>query len=160
MLRLRNGEYHTAGVATRHERFRIAIVEDVPMIANLYSIALKRQGHEVVMTALTGERMLRALDEKEAREVDVAIVDYRLGTGMDGLTCAKLILSKSPGTNIILATADDSFEKEEVTSHSVQVLKKPFSINLLLECISRLRGSANREGPGGQSPSKDQAIRN
>ena len=114
---------------------KVAIVEDEDHLRSLYSLTLRNRGFEVLISAHCGEQMLSAMDESKARNVDVAIVDYRLGKGMNGLDIAKLILEANSRVRIIIATADDSITKEAKAA-GYSILIKPFSIQQLFECVS------------------------
>ena len=114
---------------------RIAIVEDVQELVNLYSTALKLHGHEIVFTADSGEKAVELTRNAEFREaqVDVVIVDYRL-QGMDGIETSKNILMRSPKARIIIVSADRSAE-EEARARGYIFVRKPFSIAELLDAI-------------------------
>lgn len=110
----------------RNGGLRIAIVDDAPSLVETYSIVLRTKGHDVVATATNGEQMLAWLDDNRAKNIDVAIIDYRLGNGIDGLTLAQLLLKKNPHIKIIIASADESL-RNEPNGSGFFVLRKPFS---------------------------------
>jgi CheY-like chemotaxis protein len=116
---------------------RIAIVDDVSSLVNMYSLALRTEGHEILATAETGEQLFASLDDNQVKEIDVAIVDYRLGNGMNGLTLANLLLQRNPKIKIVIASADE-LVRSDAKRRGLTVLTKPFKLSELRECISEL----------------------
>ncbi|MGH2638297.1 MAG: response regulator, partial [Rhabdochlamydiaceae bacterium] len=91
-------------------------------------------GHDVLLTSSRGEEAVPAMAKIELQKIDVALVDYELGYGLNGLQTAKEILRRSPATQIIIMTANDSI-KNEVLSAGFGFLQKPFEINTLVKSI-------------------------
>jgi CheY-like chemotaxis protein len=75
------------------------IVDNDQAVLDLLLLDLRLEGHEVVATALTGED---ALDLCAKHEPDVAVVDYRLGPGINGVEVARR-LESSP-VRVVLFT--------------------------------------------------------
>ena len=122
---------------------RILIAEDEADIATPYKIALEKRHHEVVVTE-SGDDCLDAYHEalkntKSGSKVyfDVVVLDYRI-PGKDGVEVAKEILSINPEQRIILASA---YVKDSVATAAkelkriVEVLQKPFALNILVDII-------------------------
>jgi CheY-like chemotaxis protein len=119
-----------------NSKLQIAIVEDVPGLLDTYVRILQALGHEVVATAFSGEQMLESLTDIRVRSLDMAIIDYRLGSGMDGLTLANLLMEKNPNIKIVMATADNDWIRTEAKNHGLAVLSKPFSLREFRSLIS------------------------
>jgi len=115
----------------------VAIVEDDVNLCNLYKLILARNGHRVTIVAHSGEEIKKAIEENKLQKIDFAIVDYRLGNGMNGLEVAHLILESNPRTRIVIATAEDSIKKQ-VEAAGLKLLTKPFSVENLLLCFPRI----------------------
>ena len=114
---------------------KVAILDDIQELVNLYSTALKLHGHEIVFTADCGEKAVELARNAELSDaqVDVVIVDYRL-QGMNGIETSKNILMHNPKARIIIVSADGSAEEEARASGYIFV-RKPFTIAELLDAI-------------------------
>ncbi|MGI0090843.1 MAG: response regulator, partial [Nitrososphaerales archaeon] len=110
---------------------KVAIIEDESQLRDLYSLVLKDRGYDIVFRANCGEEVIIAIAEGKLSGLDIAILDYRLGSGINGLQTARLILQSKPNVRIIIATADDSIQCE-VRAAGFFLLKKPFTIIDLL----------------------------
>jgi response regulator NasT len=75
------------------------IVDNDQAVLDLLLLDLRLEGHEVVATALNGED---ALDLCAKHRPDVAVVDYRLGPGINGVEVARR-LESSP-VRVVLFT--------------------------------------------------------
>lgn len=123
---MNNQPENTLANPKRNVGLRIAIIDDAPSLVETYSIVLRAKGHKVVATAMSGEQILTSLDDNRARSIDVAIIDYRLGNGIDGLSLANMLLERNPHMKIIIASADESIRNDPKCS-GFAVLRKPFS---------------------------------
>ena len=89
---------------------RILVVEDNPLVAKFYRLALERAGGYAVTSTEDVEEILRMVS---AHAVDAVILDVSLrncrydGRSIDGLELAQLIRTKPEGKTlpILLATA-------------------------------------------------------
>jgi len=89
---------------------RVLVVEDNPLVAKFYRLALERGGGYEVLCSEEVEEILRQVAEQR---VDVAILDVSLrncryeGRSIDGLDLARLIRGTPEGKTlpILLATA-------------------------------------------------------
>ncbi|MBU0927195.1 MAG: PAS domain S-box protein [Spirochaetes bacterium] len=95
----------------------VLLVEDELLIAMAEKAMLERHGFKVV-TASSGEKAVRAVDE--AAEIDLALMDINLGSGMDGTEAAARILEKHDIPLVFLSshTEREIVEKtESITSY-------------------------------------------
>jgi DNA-binding response OmpR family regulator len=125
--------------ASKERRLKIAIVEDDPLLCNLYSTILTTMGIQIPIIAQNAEQMINAIGEGQTKNLDLAIVDYRLGKGINGLDLARMIAQDNEQIEIMIATADDSIS-EEVREAGFTLLLKPFSVRDLREFISEQLG--------------------
>ncbi|MGA1793271.1 MAG: DUF835 domain-containing protein [Thermoplasmatota archaeon] len=110
----------------------VFIVEDEPMIQELYMDALTIRGHKVIGSAETGEEAVRMISSME-KVPQLVIMDHRM-PGMGGLSAAREILEMDPSARIVLVSADDSAVWESLKLGIVG-LKKPFNIADLIRSI-------------------------
>lgn len=78
------------------------VADDHPPILDAVTRALGEAGFEVVGQALDGEQALRLIEE---RRPAVALLDVRIGRGVDGLEVTRRIQRSAPGTNAVLYTS-------------------------------------------------------
>ncbi|MGH2449263.1 MAG: response regulator [Chloroflexota bacterium] len=109
---------------------RIIIAEDAVALLSLYKKVLELNGHIVVMTASDGMTLLKNAKEGKCPNADVALLDYNMGL-VNGLEVATELLLHSPEMRVIIASADDSVERES-KQLGLAFLMKPFTINELL----------------------------
>jgi len=106
------------------EKTKILIVEDNPIVAEDLKTKLIHLGYDVTATAYSGEQ---ALDSVERHRPDIALMDIRLGEGMNGIDTA-LKLKKTHGVSVIYLTAhadDDTISKAKLTEPYGYIVK-PF----------------------------------
>jgi DNA-binding NtrC family response regulator len=113
---------------------RIAIVDDEPPLCSLFSQILGENGFEVVYIGNSGEEILEAIAQGALDKVDMVLLDYNLGNGIDGLKTAARIKRHLPKVTIILVTAEVSIRKEVLAS-GLSFLEKPFSIEEFLKVV-------------------------
>jgi CheY-like chemotaxis protein len=125
----------SANSQEKNKNRKIAIVEDVRELSKLYQTVLRRYGHEVILTASSGEEMIAKVENgTSAKDIDVMILDYNM-TGMNGFEAAKEMLRRNPMTKIIIASSADSI-KTEANSVGFTYLRKPFSIENLVQAVN------------------------
>lgn len=132
---------------------KVLIAEDETDIAKVYRRALRRRGHDVVLTK-DGEECLaayrHALDSAQARSdptrtdtgqqqppFDVVVLDYKMPK-KDGLQAAREILDLFPEQRIIFASAyvkDTLEESVKELRQVVELMQKPFEAELLADVI-------------------------
>lgn len=120
---------------------KIGIIEDVESLASLYAQALEFKGYSIVANSRSAEEFLELLEQRKEllESIEIAIIDYRLGV-MNGFDLAKILLEKKPSIHIIFASAEESIERE-ARSAGFAYLRKPFTMNLLIEEINRTGNS-------------------
>ncbi len=121
------------GGASRGDPLKIAIVEDNADLSNLYATILNFHKHVIIYVANNGEDFVRAIKLGRLKDVNVALIDYRL-PGLNGLEAARILASTHPNVKIIIATADDLVEKQ-VSEEGFVLLKKPFSARELIHSL-------------------------
>ncbi len=124
----------------------ILIVEDHPLIAKFYRLALERAGG---FACIVTEKVDEMLAEIEAGRVDLAILDVSLsateweGRNIDGVELARLLRERSPGKiPILLATAHAMAGDRErllAASGADDYLEKPiYDAKQLIEKVLQL----------------------
>ncbi len=123
---------------------KILVAEDDPDIARLYELALESRKHDVIIT-VDGEKCLEVYREvlkltdpaKNDSPFDVVVLDYRMPK-KDGMEVAEEILVLSPQQRIIFASAyvkDTLADAIKQFNHEVELIPKPFKINVLIDTI-------------------------
>ncbi len=112
---------------------RVAVVDDVPGLRQLYEFVLRQYGHKVVLIASSGEEVVKEANGGKFKDVDVLILDYRMDT-VNGLQAAAKVLQRNPQVKIIIASGEEEIENQ-VRAAGLQYLKKPFGKDDLLKSI-------------------------
>lgn len=126
----------------------ILIVEDHPLVAKFYRMALERAGG---YTCVVTERMDEILPAVESGRVALALLDVSLrgteweGKLIDGVQLARLLKERAPGRlPILIATAhamEGDRERLLATSGADGYLQKPiYDAQQLVETVRRLLG--------------------
>lgn len=105
-------------------QFNIMIIEDEQDILLLYKDYLLSRGHKIVATSTTADEIMSDYDKIRP---DVAIIDYKLPDGKNGIDAARQILEKYPGAAILIVTAYETVRKE--------IAKRPTFDNKRLEVL-------------------------
>ena len=119
------------------KQFKIMIIEDEQDILLLYKDYLLSRGHKIVATSTTANEIMSDYDRIQP---DVAIIDYKLPNGMNGIEAAIQILDKYPVAAILIVTAYETVKKE-IAKNSlfdnkrVEVLIKPLRLAQLESSI-------------------------
>jgi len=128
---------------------RIAIVDDEPQIASLFSVLLKRDGFKVIGLFSNGMELLQSLENaKNVSEratlkqslPDIVVLDYMMPE-LDGVETAKRLKAKYPGVKIIMVSAYSLTSYESGERYFDAYLKKPASVKQLLSVITSLCGT-------------------
>lgn len=124
---------------------RVLIVEDNPLVAKFYRMALERAGG---FTCTVTEDVEQILREADAGSYDVAILDVSLsnsvheGQPVDGITLAKMLKQRLPKLPILIATAHAMTGDRErflQSSGADGYLEKPvYDAQLLVERVKAL----------------------
>lgn len=116
------------GGARRH---RILVVDDDPVILEASRAAATSAGHDV-RSAESPEEALALAAWPEA-----ALVDYQLGTAMDGIALIAELRARNPGIKVALVTADTSpAMHRRAADATIPVLAKPLSFDRIAEFLA------------------------
>jgi DNA-binding NtrC family response regulator len=115
----------------------ILIVDDDPIVRKVIGMILHGDGHHVteVRSAEDAQDWLHRFPVP----VDLAIVDLRL-PGMGGTEFAAWILEQNPAARVLIITGvgTESFPDDTLPIEGIEVLRKPFHTNDLLQRVERL----------------------
>ncbi len=114
----------------------IFIVDDEPMLHELYGQILAMSGHEIVADAYDGDEaieMFKMMNEPPA----AVIMDHRM-PGKDGIETTREMLKINPGLKIIFASADAAIRGDALASGACDFLSKPFPIYDLLAEVEKM----------------------
>jgi len=78
---------------------RLVVADNDEAVLDLLLLDLGLEGHDVVATAATGEEAVRLCG---AERPDVLVVDFRLGSGIDGVEVARRV--RRTGLRVVLFT--------------------------------------------------------
>ena len=113
----------------------VFLVDDEPVLHELYREVLSVNGFEVIAQALNGEEALKVYKDLDVKP-DIVILDHRMPKG-DGLFVMGEILSLDPEANIIFASADTSVREKALRIGALSFLEKPFSIEDLIQVLNK-----------------------
>ena len=113
---------------------RVLVVDDEQSMRQMVAIALRGEGHDVVM-AEDGEVAAR---EIRANKVDVIVSDIKM-PGFDGIRLLRFAREHCPETEVILMTAFTSTESaiEALRLGAYDYISKPFEIDELLLTVQQ-----------------------
>jgi DNA-binding NtrC family response regulator len=119
------------------KHFKIMIIEDEQDILLLYKDYLLSRGHKILATSTTANEIISDYDRIQH---DVAIIDYKLPNGKNGIDAAIEILNKYPLAAILMVTAYETVKKEIAknsifNNKRVEVLIKPLRLAQLESSI-------------------------
>jgi DNA-binding NtrC family response regulator len=114
----------------------VAIVDDEKDVVRTYELIFKRRNISISFTALDGPDAIEKFMKADPRP-GVVIIDYRLPS-MSGLQLVTEVLAIEPGTKVIFVSGDDSIEQECIGIGATVFLKKPTSIKMITDTVSRL----------------------
>jgi len=114
---------------------KILIVDDEEDICTLLKAQLTSEGFDVT-GVYSGTK---AIDELQARDYDIAIIDVRL-PDINGVEILRTIRKSKPGTFVIMITAyDDPIYQQEAEKLGVaSYLFKPFQPKTISELCKKL----------------------
>ena len=112
---------------------RVLVVDDEQSMRQMVAIALRKEGHDVVM-AEDGEVASREL---QASKVDLVVSDIKM-PGFDGIELLRFAREHSPHTEVILMTAYTSTESaiEALRLGAYDYVSKPFEIDELIVTVN------------------------
>ncbi|MFT4994626.1 MAG: signal transduction histidine kinase/CheY-like chemotaxis protein, partial [Paraglaciecola sp.] len=118
------------------DNWRIALVDDNPMVLDATSFALSTMGHKVVVA----ESELSILKNLGDQKPDILISDYRLAdnkTGLDLILRARAMFGEDLPAILITGDTDPKLIKL-FTQHKIHVSYKPLKIAILSNLISEV----------------------
>jgi two-component system chemotaxis response regulator CheY len=123
---------------------KIMIVDDEPMIVELYSEMVAQGGHEVVATAENGTQAVSTF-EGMLPPPDLILMDHRM-PHKNGLDATREIVAGHPGTKVLLVTADEHVLYNAVAGGACGFLEKPFSMDKLNGAIALVLEGGSPQG--------------
>jgi CheY-like chemotaxis protein len=114
----------------------VAIVDDDLLIRNLYNVALKALGFQVVGVFCDGKDIVDKIAALPVKP-EVIVMDERM-PNMNGLEACTIILGKYPGIRVIFVTADDEIRQKAIDAGARGFLTKPISMKQLADMIISL----------------------
>jgi CheY-like chemotaxis protein len=116
------------------------LVDDEVNLLLLYSIILRKNGHDVSGAVPDGAEAVRAI-ESDSNSIDVIVMDYSMPR-MDGLTATKIIKEINPNIKVILCSAySDEIATEQESLFDAR-LRKPISQKDLVDAVGGLSKKA------------------
>lgn len=129
----------SAPAASGSSQFRILLVEDESLIAEIIAEALTEEGYAVHAVA-SGPEAIAHLDAGE--QVDLLFTDINLPGGMDGADLAERARCLRPGLPVIYASGRwGLLDALRSVPHSA-VLQKPYSPARACSAVAALVGAA------------------
>ncbi len=114
---------------------QLLVLDDDAQVRQAYATALGSMGCEVQVAA----DLPAALAICDAHELELALVDYRLGGPVDGIGACERLRERRPGLLAILVSADTGTElRNRAARAKLPTLRKPVSDALLASTINRL----------------------
>ncbi len=114
----------------------IFIVDDEPMLHELYSDILEMGGHDIVANAYDGDEAVEILKTMD-KPPEIVIMDHRM-PGKDGIETTKELLKIRPDMKIVFASADKAVMGDALAAGACDFLAKPFPVSDLLLEIEEL----------------------
>jgi DNA-binding NtrC family response regulator len=128
------------GLKQQHKVQTIMIIEDEEDVLVVYRDFLERKGYKIEVSAPTANEIL---NDYEAYQPDLVILDYRLPGSMNGLQAAEKILHNHPSARILIVTAFEDVKKELAENRffdgkKISTLIKPVQLAFLARFIASL----------------------
>jgi DNA-binding NtrC family response regulator len=113
------------------------IVDDEPILHELYHDILKMKGHEICGEAYSGSECIEKLFNSRP-DPEYVIMDHRMPI-KNGLEVMKYLLRVKPQLKIIFVSADSTIKKKAIDAGAIMFLKKPFNLNTFFLSLSKLK---------------------
>ena len=117
---------------------KIMIVEDDPLIRQLYVEVLSKKGYEVVAVASDGAEAILMYNKLNPKP-DIIILDFRLPQ-KNGLEVSQEILATNSSAEILMISGDPTFDRKAIISRGINIMQKPVEINAVINEISTICG--------------------
>ena len=127
----------------------VLVVEDEPIVMNVFCLALTRAGYRVLEAATAAKAFLRSTET--GRQIDLLLADVVLPVS-SGIRVALQMKQAMPGLKVLLTSGypmelwgdQDRAEFGELPSGSVAILQKPFPSAILIKSVCELIGPATK----------------
>lgn len=116
------------------------IVDDEPILHELYRDILEMEGHKVEGQAYNGKDCIDKLilsKNHKSYNPDIILMDHRMPI-KNGLETTKELLEKNPKLKIVFLSADISAKEMAISTGSVGFIKKPFNLHSFYSSIDEL----------------------
>lgn len=123
-------------IGVPHDLVKVMIVDDDPLIRQLYRELLRRANYEIIGEATNGEEALSQFKELE-EQIDLILLDHKMPK-KDGLTVAKEIIENNPRVKILMITGDPTLNSKIVIECGINYKQKPANIQEIITAIDRL----------------------
>lgn len=115
----------------------VLVLDDDSMVRGAYLNALAAMGCRALAAATLGEALRQLADAAP----DAAVVDFRLGDGVEGFAAIEQLRALRPGLPVVMVSADtDSALIEAARQHAVPLLRKPIDGRTLGQTLSAAIG--------------------
>ncbi|MEA1894327.1 MAG: response regulator [Euryarchaeota archaeon] len=114
----------------------VFIVDDEPMLHELYGEILEMGVYEIVANAYNGDEAVEIWSRMDDPP-DIIIMDHRM-PDKDGVETTKEILKINPNTKITFVSADTAVMNDALNSGVYSFLSKPFAMSDLLAWVEEV----------------------
>lgn len=116
----------------------LLVVEDDPMISDLYQIILERAGYRVSLAGdgLEALELFRAA-QRDGRPYDLVLMDLSLPR-MDGLECLRHLAGIDQDIRVLISSGSPVVDLQDLAPWVAGVVHKPVRMATLLEQIGHL----------------------
>lgn len=125
---------------------RVLVVDEEEPVRLAMRSLLESHGCEVLCAGTIREGLLQCLGARP----DLALVDYRLGSGYDGIAAVRSLRTAMPGLPALLISGDTAPERlREAHEAGLTLLHKPLTEEQLIGAIQAALADRRREHRGG-----------
>ncbi len=117
---------------------KIMIVEDDPLIRQLYVEVLSKKGYDVIAVAADGAEAVSMYNNLNQKP-DIIILDFRLPQ-KNGFEVSQEILAANSSAEILMISGDPTFDRKAIISRGINIMQKPVEINAIISEISTICG--------------------
>jgi DNA-binding NtrC family response regulator len=113
-----------------NKKYNILVAEDNQPLLNLMTIALKKEGYEVISVPNGSEAVMHLNKLKD--KIDLVLTDYIL-PDMNGKDLSQIATGLNPHIKLVFTSGyANLFDKHET---NIQFIQKPFTLNKLVENV-------------------------
>lgn len=122
-------------------RGRILLVDDEPLILEMFESILRDEGYEVFVASNAKE----AMQQLDRTIFEVVVCDVRL-EDLDGFDIMTIARKRFPGIGIVLITGAPSTADAQIAlEQGASYLSKPIGFDLLVETVNNAQDLVNSE---------------